>query len=142
MANAKRYAPDAAISGALVQEMIAGGIEMIVGVSYDPQLGPMILFGSGGIMVEVFNDVTHRHCPINLSEAREMIAEVKGSRLLGGFRGKPAADVDALADTLVKVSHLAVHLEGKLAELDINPVMVLPAGQGIKAADALMVLQK
>jgi hypothetical protein len=61
---------------------------------------------------------------------------------LGGFRGKPAADVDALADTLVKVSHLAVHLEGKLAELDINPVMVLPAGQGIKAADALMVLQK
>ena len=142
MANAKQYAPDAAVSGALVQEMISDGVEMIVGVSYDPQLGPMILFGSGGVMVEVFNDVTHRHCPINLHEAREMIAEVKGSKLLGGFRGKPAADVDALADTLVKVSYLAVHLEGKLAELDINPVMVLPAGQGIKAADALMVLQK
>lgn len=142
MANAKRYAPEAAITGALVQEMIAGGVEMIVGISYDPQLGPMILFGSGGVMVEVFNDVTHRHCPINRHEAREMIAEVKGSRLLGGFRGKPAADVDALADVLVKVSQLAVHLEGKLAELDINPVMVLPVGQGVKAADALMVLQK
>lgn len=142
MANAKRYAPEAAITGALVQEMIAGGVEMIVGISYDPQLGPMILFGSGGVMVEVFNDVTHRHCPINLHEAREMIAEVKGSRLLGGFRGKPAADVDALADVLVKVSHLAVHLDGKLAELDINPVMVLPVGQGVKAADALMLLQK
>lgn len=141
-ANAKRYAPQAAINGVLVQEMVAGGVEMIVGVSYDPQLGPMILFGSGGVMVEVFNDVTHRHCPINLHEAREMIAEVKGSKLLGGFRGKPAADVDALADTLVKVSRLAVHLEGKLAELDINPVMVLPKGQGVKAADALMVLAK
>lgn len=141
MANAKRYAPEAAISGALVQEMVSGGVEMIVGVSYDSQLGPMILFGSGGVMVEAFNDVTHRHCPINLQEAREMIGEVKGSKLLSGFRGKPAADVDALAETLVKVSHLAVHLEGKLAELDINPVMVLPAGQGVKAADALMVLE-
>lgn len=142
MANAARYAPDAAISGALVQEMIAGGVEMIVGISYDPQLGPMLLFGSGGVMVEVFNDVTHRHCPITRAEAQEMIGEVKGSKLLQGFRGKPVADVDALADTLVRVSHLAVHLEGKLAELDINPLMVMPAGQGVKAADALMVLQK
>ncbi len=142
MANAARYAPNAAISGALVQEMIAGGVEMIVGISYDPQLGPMLLFGSGGVMVEVFNDVTHRHCPITRAEAQEMIGEVKGSKLLQGFRGKPAADVEALADTLVRVSHLAVHLEGKLAELDINPLMVMPAGQGVKAADALMVLQK
>lgn len=142
MENAKRYAPHAAISGALVQEMVAGGVEMIVGVSYDAQLGPMILFGSGGVMVEAYNDVTHRHCPINPQEAREMIAEVKGSKLLAGFRGKPVADVEALAETLVKVSHLAVHLEGKLAELDINPVMVLPAGQGVKAADALMVLHQ
>jgi acyl-CoA synthetase (NDP forming) len=125
-----------------VQEMIAGGVEMIVGISYDPQLGPMLLFGSGGVMVEVFNDVTHRHCPITRAEAQEMIGEVKGSKLLQGFRGKPAADVEALADTLVRVSHLAVHLEGKLAELDINPLMVMPAGQGVKAADALMVLQK
>jgi acetyltransferase len=102
----------------------------------------MLLFGSGGVMVEAYNDVTHRHCPIDLQEAREMIGEVKGAKLLGGFRGRPAADVDALAATLVRVSHLAVHLEGKLAELDVNPVMVLPAGQGVKAADALMVLQK
>jgi len=142
MTNAAQYAPNAAISGALVQEMVAGGVEMIVGISYDPQLGPMLLFGSGGVMVEVFNDVTHRHCPITRAEAQEMIGEVKGSKLLQGFRGKPAADVDALADTLVRVSHLAVHLEGKLAELDINPLMVMPAGQGVKAADALMVLQK
>jgi acetyltransferase len=71
-----------------------------------------------------------------------MIAEVKGAKLLKGFRGKPPADVDALADTLVSVSHMAVHLEGSLAELDINPLMVLPAGLGVKAVDALVVLQQ
>ena len=141
MANASLHAPNAAISGALVQEMVTGAVEMIIGVSYDAQLGPMLLFGSGGVMVEAFHDVTHRHCPINRTEALEMIAEVKGSKLLGGFRGKPPADVDALADTLVRVSHLAIHLEGSLAELDINPLMVLPAGRGVKAADALMVLR-
>ena len=70
-----------------------------------------------------------------------MIAEVKGARLLQGFRGRPAGDVEALADTLVRVSHLAMHFEGRLAELDINPLMVLPAGQGVKAVDALVVLR-
>ena len=95
---------------------------------------------AGGVMVEVYNDVALRRCPITRAEAQAMIAEVKGARLLQGFRGRPAADVDALADTLVRVSYLAMHLEGRLAELDINPLMVLPAGQGVKAADALVVL--
>ncbi len=139
MANAATHAPNAAISGVLVQEMVVGATEVIVGISYDPQLGPMLLFGSGGVLVEVFNDVAHRHCPITRAEAHEMIAEVKGAKLLRGFRGRPACDVDTLAETLVRVSHLAVHLEGKLAELDINPLMVLPAG--VKAADALVVLR-
>ncbi len=142
MANAASHAPNAAISGALVQEMVAGGVEVIVGVAYDAQLGPMLLFCSGGVMVEVYNDVALRHCPITRAEALEMIAEVNGAKLLRGFRGKPPADIDALADTLVRVSHLAVHLEGQLAELDINPLMVLPAGQGVKAVDALVVLQR
>jgi acetyltransferase len=141
MANAAAHAPNAAISGVLVQEMVPGGVEVIVGIKYDPQLGPMLLFGSGGIMVEVYNDVTLRHCPITRSEALEMIAEVKGSKLLRGFRGRPAADVEALADTLVRISHMAVHLDGYLAELDINPLMVLPVGQGVKAVDALVVLK-
>jgi acetyltransferase len=92
-------------------------------------------------MVEVYNDVALRHCPITRSEALEMIAEVKGAKLLRGFRGKPAADIDALADTLVSVSHLAVQMEGGLAELDINPLMVLPHGQGVKAVDALVLLK-
>jgi acyl-CoA synthetase (NDP forming) len=141
MANAAANAPNATIEGVLVQEMVPGGVEVIVGIKYDDQLGPMLLFGSGGIMVEVYNDVTLRHCPITRSEALDMIAEVKGSKLLRGFRGKAPADVDALADTLVRVSQMAVHLEGHLAELDINPLMVLPAGHGVKAVDALVVLK-
>jgi len=141
MANAASYAPNAAISGVLVQEMVNGGVEVIVGVAYDAQLGPMLLFGSGGVMVEVYNDVALRRCPVTRAEACEMVAEVKGAKLLRGFRGQPPADIDALADALVRVSHFAVHLEGQLAELDINPLMVLPAGQGVKAVDALVVLQ-
>ncbi len=141
-ANAVAYAPNAKVNGVLVQEMVSGGIEVIVGVTYDAQLGPMLLVGSGGIMVEVFNDVSHRHCPITRAEALEMVAEVKGAKLLRGFRGKPAGDIDALADTLVRVSQMAAHLDGTLAELDINPLMVMPTGQGVKAVDALVVLQK
>ena len=141
MAAARSYAPNAKINGALVQEMVSGGVEVIVGVAYDAQLGPMLLVGSGGIMVEVFNDVSHRHCPITRAEALEMLTEVKGAKLLRGFRGKAPCDIDALADTLVRVSQMAVHLEGTLAELDINPLMVMPEGQGVKAVDALVVLK-
>ena len=129
------------IIGVTVQEMVGDGVEVIVGVSCDPQLGAVLLFGSGGVMVEVYNDVALRRCPITRSEARAMIAEVKGARLLQGFRGRPAADLEALEDTLVRVSYLAMHLEGHLAELDINPLMVLPSGQGVKAVDALVLLR-
>lgn len=138
LANAKKHAPDAKLNGVLVQEMVQGGVETIVGVSYDAQLGPTILFGTGGVMVEVYKDVAMRACPITAAEAHEMINEVKGAALLKGFRGKPACDIDALADVLVKVSQLAVNLDGTLAELDINPVLVLPKGQGVKAVDALV----
>ncbi len=129
------------INGVSVQEMVLDGVEVIVGLSYDSQLGATILFGSGGVMVEVYNDVALRLCPIDEKDALEMIADVKGARLLEGFRGRPAADVNALADTLVRVSHLGAQLEGTLAELDINPLMVLAAGQGVKAADAVAVFQ-
>jgi len=128
-------------NGISVQEMVQEAVEVIVGVSYDSQLGATILFGSGGVMVEVYNDVALRLCPIDESDALEMIAEVKGSRLLEGFRGRPAADSAALVDTLVRVSQLGAQLEGSLAELDINPLMVLPAGQGVRAADAVAVFK-
>jgi acyl-CoA synthetase (NDP forming) len=138
---ANPIAPQARIAGVSVQEMVRDGVEVIVGVSCDPQLGPVLLFGSGGVMVEVYNDVALRRCPITRAEAQAMITQVKGARLLQGFRGRPPADIEALADTLMRVSHLAMHLEGHLAELDINPLMVLPSGQGVKAVDALVVFR-
>ena len=141
LANARAHAPNAAVNGVLVQEMVRGGVEVIIGVNYDRQIGPTLVFGSGGIMVEVYKDVAMRHCPITPAEAHEMITEVKGAKLLQGFRGKPACDIDALADVLVKVSQLAAQLDGQLAELDINPVLVLPRSQGVKAVDALAVLK-
>lgn len=140
LARAKAYAPAASIGGVSVQEMVRDGVEVIVGVSYDPQLGPVLVFGSGGVMVEVYGDVALRRCPVTRVEAQAMIAEVKGARLLRGFRGRPAADVAALEETLVRVSEFAMHMEGRLAELDINPLMVLPAGRGVRAVDALVVL--
>jgi len=93
------------------------------------------------VMVEVYNDVALRLCPLDEKDALEMISEVKGARLLEGFRGSPAADVAALAIALVRVSHMGVQLEGSLAELDINPLMVLPTGQGVKAADAVAIFR-
>jgi acetate---CoA ligase (ADP-forming) len=103
-------------------------------------LGPMLTLGIGGVLVEVYQDVALRRCPVAVDDAHEMIAQLKGARLLRGFRGRPPADTDALSQTLVAVAHLAVQLEGAFVELDINPLMVLPAGRGVQAADALFVL--
>ncbi|MDA0264015.1 MAG: acetate--CoA ligase family protein [Chloroflexi bacterium] len=141
MSNVAAAKIGAGMNGVLVQEMVSDATEVIVGLSYDSQLGPAILFGTGGVMVEVYNDVALRLCPIDASDAREMIEEVKGARLLQGFRGRPPADIDALVDALVRVSQLGAQLEGSLAELDINPLMVLPAGQGVKAADAVAIFK-
>jgi acetate---CoA ligase (ADP-forming) len=140
MHNAEHYAPNAQVLGVLVQEMVSGGIETIVGLSPDPLFGPVLLFGMGGIFTELYQDVALRACPISQSDAREMLQEVKGARLLEGFRGHPAADVDALVHLLVRVSQLGVQCEGEVRELDLNPLLVLPRGQGLRAADALIVL--
>jgi acetyltransferase len=140
MRNAARHAPNAEVLGVLVQEMVHGGIEVIVGLSQDPLFGPVLLFGMGGIFVELYQDVAMRACPITESDAREMLQEVKGARLLEGFRGQPAADVEALIHLLVRVSHLGIQCEGEVREMDLNPLLVLPRGQGVRAADALIVL--
>jgi len=140
MHNVERHAPQAQVLGVLVQEMVHGGIEVIIGLSQDPLFGPVLLLGMGGIFVELYQDVALRACPISSSDAREMLQEVKGARLLEGFRGQPAADVEALTDLLVRVSHLGIQCEREIRELDLNPVLVLPRGQGVRAADALIVL--
>ena len=124
----------------LVQEMVEGGVEVIAGISQDPQFGPILLFGIGGVLVEVYNDVAMRSCPITEADAREMLEEVRGHRLLQGFRGAPEADVDALVGSLMALSQMAVDLDHRRPELDVNPLMVLPKGQGVKAVDAFLTL--
>jgi acyl-CoA synthetase (NDP forming) len=136
--NSKAYKADARIEGVLVQEMVGGGIEAIIGVTNDALFGPAVMFGLGGIFAEVLKDVSFRLAPITPAMAREMVEEIKGYPVLAGARGKPPADIDALVDTLVKLSALAVDLKDSVAELDINPLIVMPKGKGVKAADALI----
>jgi acyl-CoA synthetase (NDP forming) len=138
VANAKRYKPDARIDGVIVQQM-ATGQEVIVGAVNDPFFGPVITLGLGGILTELMHDVTHRFAPFDARVGREMIADLKSAPLFTGYRGKPALDVDALADALARLSLLATDHADRLAEIDINPLFVGTAGKGVVAADALIV---
>jgi acetyltransferase len=139
--NAGVYNSNAAIRGVLVQEMLQGGIEVILGMSQDPQFGPIIMFGLGGIFVEVLKDVSFRIPPLTKSDAEEMIRELKGYRILEGVRGSKARDTESLIDILVRFSHLSLNLEDRVAELDINPLVVFEKGMGARALDALVVLK-
>ena len=138
LSNARQYAPKAQIDGVLVQAMVSGGVEVIVGINNDPLFGPAIMFGLGGIFAEVLKDVSFRILPITRSEAFDMVREIKAFPILDGARGRPKADVEALVDTLVKLAALALDLKEHVAEIDINPLFVLPRGQGVIAADALI----
>ncbi len=140
LAAAKKYNAKARIDGVLVQEM-AGGLEVIAGAVDDPVFGPVVVFGLGGIYTELLKDVTRRFAPFDVAEAKDMIQEIKGAALLNGFRGQPALDIDALADTLSRLSLLIADHADRIAEIDINPLFVRPAGQGVTAADALIVLK-
>jgi acetyltransferase len=137
--SCKAYKPDARIEGVLIQQMVKGGTEVIVGVNNDPQFGPTIMFGLGGIFVEILKDVSLRVAPITREDAMAMIEEIKGYKVLAGARGAAKLDIDAIADVLVKVSTLATDLEDTVAELDINPLLVLPEGEGVWVADALVI---
>ena len=138
MANAAEHAPGAKLDGVLVQEMVHGGIEVILGVNNDPLFGPAVMVGLGGVFAEVMRDVSFRLAPITLSEAHEMIRELRAFPILDGARGRPKADVEALAQTLLRLSALALDLKDEVAELDVNPLFVLPAGHGVRAGDALV----
>jgi len=139
MENSRKYAPDARINGALVQEMVEKGTEVIVGINNDPQFGPVVVFGLGGIFVEVLKDISMRVAPFNHAQAMDMIKEIKGYGVLAGARGQAPADIEALADVLVKVSRMAETMKDEIKELDINPLLVLPQGKGVKVADALVI---
>lgn len=139
MASAAAYLEDGTADGVLVQEQIIGGTEMILGIKADPDLGPFVVVGLGGIFTELLKDVAIRPAPVDLRTAREMVAELRGSALLDGFRGKARGDVEAFAKTIADFSVLAIRESGWLAEADLNPVLVLDEGRGVRTVDALLV---
>ncbi|WP_060179482.1 acetate--CoA ligase family protein [Streptomyces sp. IMTB 1903] len=127
------------LDGILVCQMVERGVEMVVGVTQDDLFGPTVTVGLGGVLVEVLHDAAVRVPPFGEDQARAMLRELRGHALLEGVRGAPPADVDALVEVILRVQRMALEFGGELAELDINPLMVLPRGQGAVALDALAI---
>jgi acyl-CoA synthetase (NDP forming) len=134
-------APAARVDGLLVQEQVSGGVEVIVGFTRDPQLGPVVLVGAGGLATELYQDVVLRLPPIGHADARKMVERLRCYPLLTGFRGRPRADLAALTACIVAFSELVLELDDRLVEAEINPIFVLPEGRGVRAADAHVILR-
>ncbi|MGE3298781.1 MAG: acetate--CoA ligase family protein [Porticoccaceae bacterium] len=137
MERVRAAAPAAQIDGVLVAPMVTGGVEVILGTKLDPVFGPVVMFGIGGIFVEVFRDVTFRVAPIDKEEAGRMIREIKAFAVLAGARGRPPVDLDALASALSMLSHVAAANVDRIDSIEINPFIALPVG-GV-AVDGLIV---
>ena len=130
-----------AMEGVLVQPMVTGGVEVMIGVTDDPLFGPLIAFGLGGIHVEIFGDVQFRITPLTDRDAAEMVRGIKAYPLLTGYRGQPSADLEALEETLLRVSRLVEEIP-EISELDLNPIFALPPGQGCRIVDARIRVEK
>jgi acyl-CoA synthetase (NDP forming) len=139
LARARAAHPNAKIDGVLVQAMARRGREIILGISRDPDFGPMLMVGLGGIHVEVLKDVAFAPVPLGTEEALDLIGQLKGAALLDAVRGEPAADCDALAQLMTVLSRFAADHADAIAEIDLNPVIVHPAGEGLTIVDALIV---
>ena len=139
--RARRYLPEARIWGCMVQEMVQEGLEVLVGMNRDPQFGALVTFGLGGIYVETLKDVTFRLAPFSKQEAWEMLGEIRASALLDGVRGEPEVDKEAIVDTLLRMGQLVQDFP-EIVELDINPLVVFPRGQGATAIDMRLILSK
>jgi acetyltransferase len=139
MDNARHYNTQAELHGVSVQEMVQGGYETIVGMTSDPQFGPGIIFGLGGIFVEVLHDTVLRVPPLDATAARGMIDALQGAALLQGVRGRKPADCNAIVEVLCQFSQLCLDLRGVVQAIDINPLLVLDEGQGARAVDCLVV---
>jgi acyl-CoA synthetase (NDP forming) len=140
--NAAEAQADAAIHGVLVQAMAPRGQEMILGITRDPTFGPMLMVGLGGIHVEVLRDVVFAPVPIRQEDALSLLGELKGAALLDGVRGAPPADRAALAKLMATLSRFAADHADLIEEVDLNPVIVHPEGQGITVVDALIVKRR
>jgi succinyl-CoA synthetase beta subunit len=134
----KSRVPNAKIDGIVVQRMAGDGVEMILGIKRDPLFGPVVLCGLGGILVEVLKDIAVGIPPLSHQQAHEMLTRLRAFQILGGVRGKPAGDIDALCEAIVGISNLAAGLGEQLFGVDINPLIVLPNGQGVVAVDAVV----
>ncbi len=132
--------PDASLEGVQLQQMLSGGKEVIIGMIRDPTFGPMLMFGLGGVYVEILKDVRFAIAPVDEDEAREMITGIKTYPLLTGARGAKPSDIDALVDTILKVSRLVCDFPD-IEEFEINPMMVLEEGKGAFAVDMRMKLK-
>ena len=137
LARAKANAPDAHIDGILVARQLSG-VECILGITRDPVFGPIAVFGLGGVFVEVMKDVVMRRCPFGVDVAETMIRSIKGALLLMGARGRPTADIAALADMLSQLSVIASQADERLQSIDLNPVIAMAMGQGAFAVDAVI----
>ncbi len=137
LSSVEKHVPDAEIVGVLVQKMVPKGLEVIVGATRDPIFDAVVMFGLGGIFVEVLKDVSFRVTPVSREEAYEMLSEIKASRLLDGYRGMPPRDKEALVDIIVKVSRLMDEVK-EIRELDMNPVMSYDKGAAV--ADARIIV--
>ena len=138
IARARASVPDARIDGVVVARMAPPGVETVLGTTLDPVFGPVVMFGLGGIFVEVTRDVTLRVAPFDVDEAHRMIGGIKAAMVLDGVRGQPASDTDALARALARLSQIAVANVDTIESIDINPFVVLPEGHGAVAVDALI----
>jgi acyl-CoA synthetase (NDP forming) len=138
--RAKEYKADAEIWGAQIQEMITDAREVIIGMNRDPQFGPLVMFGLGGIYVEVLKDVAFRVAPMSRLQAEEMIESIRSYKLLTGVRGQAPSDLDAVADTVLRIAQLVTDFD-EIAELDINPLLVREKGQGAVAVDMRLILR-
>jgi acyl-CoA synthetase (NDP forming) len=139
MTNVRNAVPDAEIEGVLLAPLVRCGVECILGVHRDPVMGPVVMFGMGGVNVELLNDVSLRIAPVSMEQAHAMIGEVKSSPLLHGYRGAPRADVTALAQAIVGLSNFAMATGDTLESVDVNPFVVMPEGQGAMALDAVVI---
>jgi len=139
--GAKAYNQNAVIDGILVQTMAPPGEEVILGVNRYPIFGPLLMFGFGGVFVEVFQDVSFRLAPIGRNEARRMIRKIKGYKLFGGFRGRPVADTEILEKLMVCLSDMVIN-HPEISEMDINPLLVHEKGKGATVADCRMILKE
>jgi acyl-CoA synthetase (NDP forming) len=139
--SAQKHRPDASIQGVLVGPMAKKGVEIIIGTMLDAAFGPMIMVGLGGITTELFRDVIYRPAPVSATEASAMLAELKAAPLLNGFRGAAKADTPALSQLIAQISVLAARHANEISEIEINPVLVHPIGQGVTVVDALVVRQ-